>query len=114
MTELELTKFELNMAKAHIKFFKGQIKLKNLIIEELKQKLREAKCTKPIEQRINNYFNRGHGDWDKLYDFMDKESFSRADFLACVCASLLREPENEFETELGIGGIKFGINIRKK
>ena len=28
---------------------------------------------KPIEQRINNYFDRGNGDWDKLYDFMDKE-----------------------------------------
>ena len=69
---------------------------------------------KPIEQRINNYFTRGNGDWDKLYDFMDKESFTRLDFLACVCASLLREPENEFETELGIGGIKFEIKIRKK
>ena len=77
---------------------------------------------KPIEQRINNYFERGKGDWDKLYDFMDnklydfmdKESFTRLDFLACVCASLLRDPDNEFETELGIVGIKFGINIRKK
>ena len=68
---------------------------------------------KPIEQRIKNYFERGKGDWDKLYDFMDKENFSRADFLACVCASLLREPENEFGTELGVGGIKFEIKIRK-
>lgn len=69
---------------------------------------------KPIEQRIKDHFERGEGDWDKLYDFMDKENFSRADFLACVCASLLREPEKEFETELGIGGIKFEININKK
>lgn len=69
---------------------------------------------KPIEQRINNYFNRGHGDWDKLYDFMDKESFTRLDFLACVCASLLREPDSEFETSLMIQGVEFAINIRKK
>ena len=69
---------------------------------------------KPIEQRINNYFERGKGDWDKLYDFMDKENFSRADFLACVCASLLREPDNEFETRLMIQGVEFEINIRKK
>ena len=68
---------------------------------------------KPIEQRVKDYFERGKGDWDKLYDFMDKESFTRLDFLACVCASLLREPENEFETELGVGGIKFEIKIRK-
>ena len=69
---------------------------------------------KPIEQRINNYFDRGKGDWDKLYDFMDKENFSRADFLACVCASLLREPDSEFDTRLMIQGVEFGINIRKK
>ena len=68
---------------------------------------------KPIEQRVKDHFDRGKGDWDKLYDFMDKENFSRADFLACACASLLREPENEFVTELMIGGIKFGIKIRK-
>ena len=69
---------------------------------------------KPIEQRVKDHFERGEGDWDKLYDFMDKENFSRADFLACVCASLLREPENEFVTELMIGGIKFKIDINKK
>lgn len=69
---------------------------------------------KPIEQRVKDYFGRGEGDWDKLYDFMDKENFSRADFLACVCASLLREPEKEFKTELMIGGIKFEICINKK
>lgn len=69
---------------------------------------------KPIEQRINNYFSRGDGDWDKLYDFMDKESFTRLDFLACVCASLLREPDNEFDTRLMIQGVEFEINIRRK
>lgn len=69
---------------------------------------------KPIEQRINNYFERGKGDWDKLYDFMDKESFTRLDLLACVCASLLREPDSEFDTRLMIQGVEFGINIRKK
>lgn len=72
------------------------------------------KMRKSIEQRINNYFERGNGDWDKLYDFMDKENFSRADFLACICASLLREPENGFVTQLMVQGVKFNINIRKK
>lgn len=42
MTELEPTKIELNMAKATIKFLKEKIERKNLKIEELKQKLREA------------------------------------------------------------------------
>ena len=86
MTELELTKWELNTAKAHIKFLNDKIKRRDFIIEELKQKLRELKCANQL---------------------------TRLDFLACVCASLLREPENEFETELGVGGIKFEIKIRK-
>lgn len=51
MTELELTKCELNMAKAHIKFLNDKIKRRDFIIEELKQKLRELKCA--------NQLNRG-------------------------------------------------------
>ena len=70
--------------------------------------------SKQIDQKTDDYFDRGDGDWDKLYDFMDKENFTRLDFLACICASLLREPDNEFDTRLMIQGVEFNINIRKK
>lgn len=46
MTELELTKMELNMAKAHIKFLNDKIKRRDFIISELRQKLRELKNAK--------------------------------------------------------------------
>ena len=48
MTELELAKCELNMAKAHIKFLNDKIKRRDFIIEELKQKLRELKCANQL------------------------------------------------------------------
>lgn len=35
MTELELTKMELNMAKAHIKFLNDKIKRRDFVIEKL-------------------------------------------------------------------------------
>ena len=50
MTELELTKWELNTAKAHIKFLNDKIKRRDFIIEELKQKLRELKCANQLNR----------------------------------------------------------------
>ena len=32
-------------------------------------------------------FEHGIGDWEQLFDFIDKNDFSCADFLACVCAN---------------------------
>ena len=44
---------------------------------------------------------------------MDENSFSAADFLACVCANLLSYPtlENEYSTELMLQGQLFKIKI---
>lgn len=59
-------------------------------------------------------FERGSGDWDKLYDFMDENDFSASDFMACVCANLLpllRLKWQVFKTELMIQGVKFKITI---
>jgi hypothetical protein len=58
-------------------------------------------------------FERGKGDWEKLFNFMDENSFSAADFLACVCANLLSYPtlENEYSTELMLQGQLFKIKI---
>ena len=50
MNELQLTKWELNMAKAHIKFLNYKIKRRDFVIEELKQKLREAKCANQLNK----------------------------------------------------------------
>ena len=46
MNELQLTKWELNMAKAHIKLLNDKIKRRDFIISELKQELRELKNAK--------------------------------------------------------------------
>ncbi len=61
----------------------------------------------------DDLFERGKGDWEKLGDFMDENNFSRADMLAVVCASLLKEPEKNFCTALMIQGEKFFIQIKK-
>ena len=62
---------------------------------------------------MNNNFERGKGDWNKLFDFMDENEFTCADFLACVCSSLLRQPpEKEYKTKLMIQGIEFKISIK--
>lgn len=50
MNELQLTKWELNMAEAHIKLLNDKIKRRDFIIEELKQKLREAKCANQLNK----------------------------------------------------------------
>lgn len=52
---------------------------------------------------MNNNFERGKGNWNKLFDFMDENEFTCADFLACVCSNLLRQPpEKEYKTKLMI------------
>ena len=71
--------------------------------KEVKKKLKASKI-----------FERGKGDWDKLYNFMDENDFSASDFMACVCAnllSLLRLKWQVFKTELMIEGVKFKITI---
>ena len=62
-----------------------------------------------------DHFNeRGTGDWEKLSEYMDKENFTRSDFLACVCASLLNEPDKKFCTRLMLQGVEFKIGIEKR
>lgn len=63
--------------------------------------------------QLDEIFERGTGDWEKLADFIDENDFTRADMLAVVCASLLREPEKNFCTTLMIQGEKFFIQIKK-
>lgn len=62
-----------------------------------------------------NNFERGKGDWNKLFDFMDSNNFSCADFLACICANLLENnlkyKWQNFKTEIMIQGVKFKIKI---
>ncbi|MCD7779843.1 MAG: hypothetical protein LUH05_04145 [Candidatus Gastranaerophilales bacterium] len=59
-------------------------------------------------------FKKGTGDWDKLFDFMDKNNFTCLDFLLCICSNLKNEPENEFKTEIKLRGTKFKIEINKE
>lgn len=60
-------------------------------------------------------FTKGkNANWDKLEKFMDENYFERGDFLACVCASLLREPFKNYETSLMVGGAEFEIKIERK
>ncbi len=64
--------------------------------------------------KASKIFERGKGDWEKLYNFMDENDFSASDFMACVCANLLpllRLKWQNFETELMIQGVRFKIKI---
>ncbi len=57
-----------------------------------------------------NIFDKGEGDWEKLYTFMDENEFSCGDFCACICANLLRNPDKDFYTRIMVGGQEFEIN----
>lgn len=60
-------------------------------------------------------FEHGSGDWEKLYNFMDENDFSCADFLAVICAHLLennlKAAWRVFKTEIMAAGVKFKITI---
>jgi hypothetical protein len=62
---------------------------------------------------IDKIFERGTGDWDKLYNFMDENDFSNADFLACVCANLskITYGSTPFNTTIAVAGYKWDIKI---
>ena len=68
---------------------------------------------KPIEERLKNK-NINDDAWQNLYNFMDKNEFSCQDFLAVICACLLKYKENNFNTEIMLQGVKFKINIIKE
>ncbi len=59
-------------------------------------------------------FEKGKGDWDKLFDFMDENEFTNLDFLACICSNLFYKQGTKFKTELMLQGTKFKIEIRKE
>ncbi len=61
----------------------------------------------------NDIQDKGHGDWNKLYKFMDENYFSNADFIACICANLCRQEGKKFETSLLVGGQVFKISFIK-
>lgn len=67
---------------------------------------------KPIEERLKSK-NKNELSWENLYNFMDENEFTCQDFLAVICASLLKYEENEFETELMLQSVKFKISITK-
>ena len=67
---------------------------------------------KTIEERLKSK-NINETAWDKLCNFMDENEFSCQDFLAVICASLLKYNESNFDTELMLQGVKFKINIHK-
>ena len=52
--------------------------------------------------------------FDDLADYMDKNDFSCADFLAVVCAHISGYPQKVFETELACGGYKWKIRLEKE
>lgn len=51
--------------------------------------------------------------WDKLLSFIERNDFTVQDFLACVCANLLRYTSTHYITKLSVGGTQFDITIRK-
>ena len=66
--------------------------------------------------KVSKIFERGEGDWEKLYNFMDDNDFSAADFMACVCANLMSYinfgQQEIYKTELMIQGVRFKIEIK--
>lgn len=52
--------------------------------------------------------------WDTLLSFIDNNDFTVQDFLACVCANLLRYTSTLYQTRISVGGTRFDITINKK
>ena len=52
--------------------------------------------------------------WDTLLSFIEQNDFSVQDFLACVCANLLRYTSTLYQTRISVGGTRFDITIQKK
>lgn len=52
-------------------------------------------------------------EWDTLFSFIKSNDFTVQDFLACVCANLLRYTSSYYVTRLSVGGTQFDITIRK-
>ncbi len=52
--------------------------------------------------------------WNKLYKLMDEENFYISDFLACICANLLKYKDREVKTEIAVQGQIFEISFKKK
>jgi hypothetical protein len=57
--------------------------------------------------------NRNEESWDKLCNFMDENEFTCNDFLAVICANLLKYEDKHFDTEMMLEGVRFRINIEK-
>lgn len=51
--------------------------------------------------------------WEKLFEFMDKNSFSVSDFLAVVCAAMERYDGDKFKETLLVAGKEYRIRIEK-
>ena len=66
-----------------------------------------------MNKNNNDIQERGEGDWEKLYQFMDENDFSNADFLACICANLTRQEGKKFSTRIMVAGVEFQIDIAK-
>ena len=66
--------------------------------------------------KVSKIFERGKGDWEKLYNFMDENDFSASDFMACVCANLMSYAnfgkQEIYKTEIMIQGVRFKIEIK--
>ena len=52
--------------------------------------------------------------WDTLLSFIENNDFSVQDFLACVCANLLRYTSTLYQTRISVGRTRFDITINKK
>ncbi len=53
-------------------------------------------------------------EWDTLISFIQSNDFTVQDFLACVCANLLRYTSTLYQTRISVGGTNFDITINKK
>ena len=68
---------------------------------------------KTIEERLKGK-NTNETAWDNLCNFTDENEFTCQDFLAVICASLLKYNVSKFDTGLMLQGVKFKISIAKE
>lgn len=66
----------------------------------------------PTKQKIRGPATRE--EWDTLLSFIDKNDFTVQDFLACVCANLLRYTSTHYKTRIVVGNSLFDITITKE
>lgn len=75
------------------------------------------KLKKPHRKSLRPQKKRGvppkDARWCKLFDCIEENGFTMQDMIACACTTLLRYPQNYYETMININDYDFEVIIKK-